>query len=226
MIAIIPARAGSKGLPGKNIKLLNGKPLIAYTIEAALKSKGISRVIVSTEDNKIAEVSKEFGAEVPFMRPENLATDTSLSLDVYEYTINRLELEEKTSIKNFVVLQPTSPLRTYDDIDAALKLFSEKKAFSVISFCLEHHPIIWHKHVKRSGKIVPIFEDKLQNRQQIKPTYFPNGAIYILNKKVFQTRSYYGENSFAFIMDRNNSTDIDTIEDFEWAEFLINKKKK
>lgn len=225
MIAIIPARAGSKGLPGKNIKILKGKPLIAYTIEAALKSEGISRVIVSTEDNKIAEVSKEFGAEVPFMRPENLATDTSLSLDVYEYTINRLELEEKTSIKNFVVLQPTSPLRTYDDIDAALKLFSEKKAFSVISFCLEHHPIIWHKHVKRSGKIVPIFKDKLQNRQQIKPTYFPNGAIYILNKKVFQTRSYYGENSFAFIMDRNNSTDIDTIEDFEWAEFLLKKQK-
>ncbi|MEX0997212.1 MAG: acylneuraminate cytidylyltransferase family protein [Flavobacteriaceae bacterium] len=225
MIAIIPARAGSKGLPGKNIKLLNGKPLIAYTIEAAQKSKNISRVIVSTDDNNIAEISKKFGAEVPFLRPDHLASDTALSIDVYEYTVKRLELEENISIESFIVLQPTSPLRTSQNIDDALKLFSQKNAFSVISYCQEHHPISWHKHIDKSGKIVPIFEDKLLNRQEIKPTYFPNGAIYILNKQVFQTRSYYGENSFAYLMQRRNSVDIDTLDDFEWAEFLLCKHK-
>jgi len=224
MLAIIPARAGSKGLPGKNIKLLNGKPLIAYTIEAAQKSKHITRVIVSTEDNTIAEISKKFGAEVPFMRPDYLASDTALSIDVYEYTLNRIELEEKTSIENFVVLQPTSPLRTSLDIDAAIMLFNEKTPFSVISFCQEHHPITWHKYVDSSGKISPIFEDKIQNRQENKPTYFPNGAIYIFNKQVFQTRSYYQVNSFAYLMERENSVDIDTLGDFEWAEFLLRKQ--
>lgn len=226
MIAIIPARGGSKGLPGKNIKLLNKKPLIAYTIEAALNAENVSRVIVSTDDESIASVAKIYGAEIPFMRPAELASDTALSIDTYEYTIKRLEDEENISIPNFVVLQPTSPLRSCQDIDAAINLFLKKNAFSVISFCKEHHPISWHKHINESGKIKSIFEDELQNRQDLKTTYFPNGAIYILTKKVFETRNYYTENSYAYIMQRKNSVDIDTVDDFELAEWLFKRSNK
>src|SRR5699024_5514424 len=135
MIAIIPARGGSKGLPGKNIRLLNGKPLISYTIIEALNSEKISRVIVSTDDTQIAEIAIQYGAEVPFLRPDYLSTDTSKAIDNYTYTIERLNDEgvNLAPINNFVVLQPTSPLRTRNDIDKAINLFYEKKADSVIS---------------------------------------------------------------------------------------------
>lgn len=222
MLAIIPARGGSKGLPGKNIKLLNRKPLIAYTIEAALRSKEVTRVIVSTDDEEIAKIAKEYGAEIPFLRPAHLASDKTLSIDVYEYTIQKLEEDENIIIENFIILQPTSPLRTSEDIDSAIKLFKENNAFSVISFCQEHHPISWHKYVEDNNKIESIFEVNLLNRQDNKPTFFPNGAIYVFDKEVIETRNYYSENTYAYIMKRNYSVDIDTIEDFEYASYLIN----
>lgn len=223
MIAIIPARGGSKGLPGKNIKLLNGKPLIAYTIEAAKQSKSITRIIVSTDDQNIADVALEYGAEIPFLRPTHLATDDALAIDVLKYTIERLD-EEQNSIEEFIVLQPTSPLRTALNIDEAICMFKEKKADSVISYCKEHHPIRWHKYITEEGKFENIFEETLQNRQLEKPTYFPNGAIYIYKTKIINAGKYYTENSFAYIMERENSIDIDDIQDFEYAEFLLKKK--
>lgn len=111
MIAIIPARGGSKGLPRKNVKEMCGKPLIAYTIEAALAAKSIDRVVISTDDDEIAAVAMQYGAEVPFMRPAELASDTAMAVDNYIYTIDRLEKEWNIKIDSFVVLQPTSPLR-------------------------------------------------------------------------------------------------------------------
>lgn len=126
MIAIIPARGGSKGLPGKNIKELNGKPLIAYTIECALQSKYIDHVVVSTDDPKIAAISIKYGAEVPFLRPACLATDTSMAVDNYIYTIKRLTELYNITIDSFLVLQPTSPLRQVEDIDGAVSLFIDK----------------------------------------------------------------------------------------------------
>lgn len=225
MIALIPARGGSKGLPNKNIKLLNGKPLIAYTIEAALQAKEISRVIVSTDYENIKEVALQYGADIPFLRPDFLATDSSSSLDVFKYTINRLEEEENIVIDNFVVLQPTSPLRTSKHIDEAISLFREKEAKAVVSYCKEYHSIFWHKKIDSKGKIVNIFEgDFSKNRQEIEETYFPNGAIYVFNKNyIFGTKDYSND-CYAYIMDREYSIDIDTIDDFLYAEFLINLK--
>lgn len=223
MIAIIPARGGSKGLPGKNIRNLNGKPLIAYTIEAALESKNISRVILSTDDVKIAEVGRKYGAEVPFLRPDHLATDSAKAIDTYKYTFERLEKEENIKISEFVILQPTSPFRTSNHIDEAIDLYKNKKADSVISFCPEHHPIMWHKYITATGKIKSIFEGTIKNRQEEKPTYFPNGAIYIFKRELIEQELYYTDNSFAYIMDRKDSVDIDTIDDFEYAEFLLSK---
>lgn len=225
MLAIIPARGGSKGLPGKNIKDLKGKPMIAYTIEAALKSEKISRVLVSTDSKEIEKVAKYYGAEVPYLRPASLSDDKASSLDVYRYVIDKIEQEQKNKIEEFMVLQPTSPLRNEVHIDEAINLYENKKADSVVSYCKEPHSIFWHKYIEGDGSFVEIFKDNFQkNRQEIRNTYYPNGAIYIFNRKVLETGRYYSERSYAYLMDRNVSIDIDDIEDFQYAEFLMSKK--
>ncbi|MCO5249194.1 MAG: acylneuraminate cytidylyltransferase family protein [Chitinophagales bacterium] len=224
MIAIIPARGGSKGLPGKNIKLLNGKPLIAYTIEAAQKAKFINRVIVSTDCRDIAEIAEEYGAEIPFMRPNRLATDQSMAIDTYLFTIQQLEQIEHKSINEIMVLLPTCPLRTSEDIDKAHNIFISKKADSVISYTPEHHPIYWHKYLTSDNRFENIFESTIANRQDMKTSYYPNGAIFIFRKDLLIRRLYYAENSFAYVMPRERSVDIDTIEDFEYIEFIMSKR--
>lgn len=224
MIAIIPARGGSKGLPGKNVKLLNGKPLIAYAIEAALKAKYIDRVIISTDDEDIAHVAVAFGAELPFMRPAELASDSAMAVDNYIYTINRLEKEGGVPIGAFVVLQPTSPLRIAEDIDGAIELFNEKNADSVISYTQEAHPVSWHKYVDTEGRFVDIFDSNIKNRQENRVSYYPNGAVYVFRTAMIRERKYYTDRSYAYIMPRSRSVDIDFIEDFEYAEFLLSRK--
>lgn len=224
MIAIIPARGGSKGLPGKNIRPLNGKPLIAYAVEAGLKSKYIDRVIVSTEDEEIARIAVQYGAELPFMRPAELASDTAMAVDTYIYTINRLEKEGGKPIDSFVVLQPTSPLRIAEDIDGAVELFMQKDADSVVSYCKEDHPITWHKYLDEEGRFVDIFETTLQNRQDFRVSYYPNGAVYVFKTSIIRERKYFTDKSYAYVMPRNRSIDIDHIEDFEFAEFLLRRK--
>ncbi len=224
MIAIIPARGGSKGLPGKNIKPMNGKPLIAYTIEAALKAKSIDRVIISTDDEEIAKTAVQYGAELPFMRPAELASDKAMAIDNYIYTINRLEKEDNITIDSFVVLQPTSPLRKSDDIDGAVKLFNDKNADSVISYTPEAHPVSWHKYLDNEGKFVDILAANINNRQENRISYYPNGAVYVFRISMIRERKYYTEKSYAYVMPRNRSIDIDFIDDFEYAEFLLKKR--
>ena len=223
MIAIIPARGGSKGLPGKNIKLLNGKPLIAYTIEAALKAKHINRVVISTDDEVIAKVAVQYGAELPFMRPAELASDTAMAIDNYIYTIDRLEKEGGETIEAFVVLQPTSPLRIQDDIDSAIELFIKKRADSVVSYTQEAHPISWHKYLDEEGRFVDILGSNINNRQDNRVSYYPNGAVYVFRTEMIRGRKYYTKNSYAYVMPRSRSIDIDFIEDFEYAEYLLRK---
>lgn len=224
MIAIIPARGGSKGLPGKNIKKLLGKPLIAWTIDAAKKSKYIDRIIVSTEDEEIAEIAKSYGAEVPFLRPDELASDTAMAIDNYIYTIGRLQKEEKIEIPEFVVLQPTSPLRLSSDIDDAISLYKEKCADSVISYTKEAHPIAWHKYLTDEGQLLDILPNTIANRQENRVSYYPNGAIYIFKTKLINSRSYTSDRTYAYIMPRNRSVDIDYQEDFDYVEFILSSK--
>jgi len=224
MIAIVPARGGSKGLPGKNIKCLLGKPLIAYTIEAALESKYITDVIISTDDKDIYEVALKYGATPTFLRPTELAKDDSLAIDNYIYTINRLRSDMNITIDSFVVLQPTSPLRVLGDIDEAIQIFNQKNADSVVSYTEESHPISWHKHLNENGKFEDIFNSKLDNRQGYRPTFYPNGAIFVFKSKLIESKEYYNDNSYAYIMPRCRSVDIDTQEDFNYAEFLLRGK--
>lgn len=223
MIAIIPARGGSKGLPGKNIMDLRGKPMIAYTIEAALSSKNITEVIVSTDDLEIYNIALTHGATDTFLRPKELATDTSRAIDNYIYTLDRLNKEYGLNVDKFIVLQPTSPLRTAEDIDKAIGLFESKNADSVISYCEEHHPISWHKYINANGKLENIFPDSLNNRQDERVSYFPNGAIFIFKYSLICSGKYYSDKTYPYLMPRNRSIDIDTLDDFEYLEFLMEK---
>lgn len=223
MLAIIPARSGSKGVPKKNIKELAGAPLISYTIKAAKKSEFITRVIVSTDSEEIADVARKYGAEVPFLRPAELATDDAKAIDVYLYTIERLNLENDEQINEFLVLLPTSPLRNYMDIDQAIKIFKKKNADSVISVTETEYPPQWIKRISEKG----ILEDYIQgmnnlNRQEYEKTYIPNGAIYIFKYNVLKKEyNYYTDKTYPYIMPNIRSIDIDTPLDFMIAEYLI-----
>lgn len=217
MLAIIPARGGSKRLPGKNIKLLNGKPLIAYTIESALMCSSIEQVIVSTDDPEILSISKQFGADSPNLRPDYLSHDNSSSNDVIKYTINVVNEVYGKNYENCVLLQPTSPFRSCENIDDAVSLFRQNNALAVISICKENHPIKWHKYLNNSGILESInFEEKL--------TYYPNGSIYVLSKEVINNNNYYTDKTFGYLMDKYHSVDIDTQDDWDYAEYLMLKK--
>lgn len=224
MIAIIPARGGSKGLPGKNIKYLNGKPMIAYAIEAALASEYITEVIVSTDDEEIYKIGLEYGAKDTFLRPSELAGDNSLAIDNYIYTLERLYTRYSVNIDNFIVLQPTSPLRTVEDINGAIELFKTRQADSVISYCEELHPVSWHKYIDSDGKLENIFPEQLKNRQDNRPSYYPNGAIFVFTYELIKSGRYYSDNTFPYLMSRKSSVDIDTLDDFEYAEFLMSRR--
>ena len=228
MIAIIPARGGSKGLPGKNIRDLDGMPLICHTIKSALESESITRVIISTDDDDIAIVAKECGAEVPFNRPSKLAKDNSMVMDAYLYTIDRLVEMENITIDSFIALLPTAPLRRSHDIDMAVEIFNLNKADSVISVTAPDAPAEWYRRIDNDGILRDYFPNTntIKNRQEFNKSYIPNGAIYIFNvEKLRLSRQYYMDKTYPYVMPRSRSADIDEILDFEWAEFLINKNK-
>ena len=229
MLAIIPARGGSKGLPNKNIKILNGKPLIAYAIESAKKSRYIDRIIVSTDDKQIAEISKEYGAEIPFIRPKELATDNAKAIDNYIFTIEELKKRENKIYEEFVVLQPTSPLRKTEDIDNAIELFKKKNADSVISYAEALHPPLWAKTIDKQLKIKNYFSEEAnyQNRQEIPVAFMPNGAIFVFKYLLLKEKHiYFSDKTYAYIMSQMNSIDIDNLIDFEFAEFLIRRESE
>jgi len=227
MLAIIPARGGSKGLPRKNIKLLDGLPLICHSIKAALDSKLVDRVIVSTEDDEIAAISKDCGAEIPFMRPKELATDESMVMDTYLNVIDKISKENDKSIDNFVALLPTTPLRNSNDIDKAIEIFNNKNANSVISVTETPTPLHWCRKITKEGILadyLPNF-NAVKNRQNFTKAYVPNGAIYIFKTEVLRkTREYYTDKTFPYLMPIERSVDIDNLIDFKWSEYLMNNK--
>lgn len=224
LLAIIPARGGSKGIPRKNIKLLNGRPLIHYTIEAALESKCVQDIIVSTDDEEIAAVSKATGINIPYLRPGHLATDVSKTIDVIQYEINLFEDKNNCVVQNVILLQPTSPLRNSFDIDQAYSIYKEKKADSLQSVTTASvHPYLLRKI--EEGLLVPFmngFEDNLR-RQDVSTAYQLNGAIYIFRRELLNTNStLIGTKNYPYIMPPNRSIDIDDIMDFKFAEALLN----
>jgi CMP-N,N'-diacetyllegionaminic acid synthase len=226
MIAIIPARGGSKGLPGKNTKLLSGLPLICYSINAALKSSLVDRVIVSTEDNEIASIAKDCGAEVPFIRPANLSSDTSLAIDTYLHAVDFIAMQDLKPIESCFAMVPTAPIKFYQDIDEAIKIFNDKNANSVISVTEAPTPLNWHKRITKNG-ILENFSNEFnsqKNRQEHESTYIPNGAIFVFKTEILRlTRQYYTNKTYPYFMPRERSIDIDDLFDFKLAEYLVKK---
>ena len=227
-IAIIPARSGSKGLPDKNIRLVNGKPLLAYTIEAALESGCFDTVHVSTDSERYAEIAREFGADVPFLRSAELATDTASTWDaVREVRARYAELGRK--FDTMMLMQPTTPLRTGEDVKAAYALLCEKQAKSVIAVCEVDHSPLWCDTIPDSGSMKGFGRKDLAwvNRQDLRPYYRVNGAIYLLSVdgiSIPPDDDIYEDNCYALFMDRKKSVDIDSEDDLALVEFLLARR--
>lgn len=226
-IAIIPARSGSKGIPRKNLSIVLGKPLIAYSIEAALQAATLARVIVSTDDEETAGTAKRYGAEVPFLRPHHLATDNATTLDVLRHALTALSDREGYQADMVVCLQPTSPLRTAEDIDRAVTLCSDSGADSVVSLCrVKHHPL-WMKKIVE-GRVYPLMEEdenRYTRRQDLPPVYRLNGALYVSRSRVpLQENRLLGKHTLPYIMAQDCSIDIDTPLDLKVAEILLKER--
>lgn len=218
-IAIIPARSGSKGLKDKNIKMLKGKPLLAYTVEAALNSGVFDCVHVSTDSESYAAVAREYGADVPFLRDAELASDTAGTWDTVRAVVRKYqELGKEFDI--VTLLQPTSPLRDFVDIQKAVSIFEEKDADSVVSVCeVEHSPKICNTLGENDSMEDFIDTKTIGRRQDLGSFYRINGAIYIQKIEVLmEEKNLYGPKSYAYIMNKLHSVDIDDAFDFMVAE--------
>ncbi len=226
---IITARGGSKGIPRKNVKLLAGKPLIAHTCLAAKESGIFDRIVLSTDDEEIATVGKEWGAEVPFMRPAELAQDTTPTLPVLVHTVEWLKANENYVPDAVVILQPTAPLRNAEDLRGARDLFASSGADSVVSMAEVpgHYNPHWQFKVEENGSIAIFtgepFEKIVKRRQELPKTFTRNGAIYLFKTPLLfeETPTFYGRDVRAFIMDRKRSINIDSPEDFAAAEAAL-----
>ncbi len=222
-LGLIPARGGSKGVPRKNIRLLHGKPLIAHTIEAAKKSRGLAEFVVSTDDPEIAEVSRAWGAEV-LMRPPALAEDKIPMAPVALHVLETL----KNAGREFdavLLLQPTCPLRTATHMDEALGLFEKSNADAVVGVVrvYDEHPARMYKIVgERLTPYEPAFEK--MNRQDLPPVYHRNGLIYAIRVEALRGQQiFFPKNSLPYVMNKKESVNIDEEEDFLFAEFLMGR---
>lgn len=224
LLALIPARGGSKGIPGKNIRPLADKPLIAWTIEQARRCSWIDRVIVSTDDAAIAETALRWDAEVPFLRPAELAADHAKVVEVILHALDWCR-QRGQSYELVLLLQPTSPLRETTDIQAALQRLEDCQADAVVSVCPCEHSPLWTHTLGPDGRMKEFLDFKALDNRQALPTYYRlNGAIYLARTEYFrQHRGFYGDRTYAYIMPSERSIDIDSLLDFQMAEFLIHR---
>ena len=228
VLGLITARGDSKGIPKKNIEHVGGKPLIAWTIEAALKSNVFDRVVVSTDNNEIAGVAQKWGAEVPFIRPGRLSKDDSPHVDVLIHAINWLQQKEDYSPEFLMLLQPTSPLRTSEDIDKSFELAVDRKADCVISVqeALSHPYSVMQvaEDQKLSEFLMSSEDDASYQRRQVRPKFYSlNGAIFIFKVDVLLTnKNTYPELTFTYVMPKERSLDVDTSWDLHIANLILN----
>lgn len=219
-LAIIPARGGSKRLPRKNVLDLAGKPLIAWTIEAAEKSKYIDKVVVTSDDNEILAISKKLGANI-IKRPDDLASDTARTFDAIQHAINLTEKQYDF----IILLQATSPLRNEKHIDEAIELLASKQANAIVSVCEVEHSPLWSNTLPENGSMDDFISDDIKNTrsQDLEKHYRLNGAIYICRTdRLLEEESFFlRENIFSYNMDVRYSIDIDGYNDFKIAVCLI-----
>ena len=230
VLALIPARGGSKGIPRKNIRIIAGKPLIAWTIETALACPGLDRVIVTTDDEEIANIAKAYGAEVPFLRPAELAQDNTPDLPVYQHAVSWLAEHERYHPDIICWLRPTSPLRTVQDVENAVNLLIKTKADGVRSVCVsDEHP---YGIQKMDGNRLQPFMDNIDRskyyRRQMLPTVYRfNGAVDVTwCKTVMKKGQLYTGDLRGYVMPPERSVDIDNELDFILTEALLEKGMK
>ena len=219
VLAIIPARGESKGLPRKNVLDTRGKPLIAWTIEAAQKARCISKVILSSDNAEIISVAKDFGCDVPFIRPDTLATDSASTLDVVLHSMDQV-----SGYDFVIILQPTSPLRTATDIDAAFDTMIARGAPSCVSMCEVDETPYWMFSLGKNGQLERLINlpCDIHRRQDLPKSYKLNGAIYIVGANTLRkTNSFTSDETVAYIMDRRVSIDVDTRLDHERIKYIL-----
>ncbi len=228
ILALIPARGGSKGVPRKNIREVGGKPLITWTLETALAAQHLfARITVSTDDEEIATVARGCGAEVPFLRPAELSADTAKTLPVIQHALRFLEAEEGRHYDWVCLLQPTDPFRTVEDLEKAVALACEGGCDSVISVVQvsAHHPILM-KRIEAGCLLPYCIEEKEGTRRQDyePPAYMRNGAIYLTRRDVLMLQnSLWGETIHPYVMPAERSVSVDTELDLELVDLLLRK---
>lgn len=224
ILALIPARGGSKGIKGKNIIDLCGKPLISYTISEALESDYIDRVIVSTDNDSIAKVAREYGAEVPFVRPDKLASDTAKTIDVVLHAMDFFCANDE-QFEILVLLQPTQPLRTVKDIDESISFFFDNGQRGLVSVSgVDDHPLLI-RTINESNELSTMLKDCSTCRRQDMPEYYRvNGCIYINRIDEIDRSLSFNDNPIGFIMDKSHSVDIDEEKDLVMAEYFLKQR--
>lgn len=232
IIAIIPARGGSKGIPRKNIKLLAGKPLIAYTIEVAKKSKLLDRIIVSTDDKEIASIAKKYGSEVPFLRPKELARDEVLDLPVFQHALKWLEENENYKPEIVLNLRPTNPFRTIDDIDNAIRKLIDLNADSIKTLSkVSQHPCRMWK-LGKGDKLIALKDTEKRvvggsdnRRQDLPRIYWQNELVDVCRRSnIMEKNTMFGSDRRGLLINRSFPIDLNTPEDFEIAGIIIKKR--
>jgi len=223
ILGIIPARGGSKGLPRKNVLDLGGKPLIAWSVEAAREAETITDFLVSTDDDEIADIARDHGAPVPFMRPDELASDEATSADVVLHALNAIE----KSYDYFVLLQPTSPFRTAADIDGVVEQMLGSGVKSCVSVVEQDKPPTWMFWLEDTHLKPVLAEDEMPlRRQDARPVYALNGAVYVCESAYFKHhKAFITAGTSGYVMPKARSIDIDCEQDLEYANWLLNKEK-
>jgi len=222
VLAVIPARGGSKGIPRKNIRMLAGKPLIAWTIRAAIDSGVVDQIVVSTDDKEIGEIALAWGAEVPGLRPAALAQDETGSMDVVLHVAAQID-----AFDWLLLLQPTSPLRSADDIRGIMNLVFECGAHSAVSVCESPSNPAWMYNIDEYGRLRSVLAvgKHVNRRQELPPAYQLNGALYLMNREWLLTnKKFIGSDTIGYLMPPERSADINTPSDWEWVEFLLGKQ--
>jgi len=222
LLALIPARGGSKGIPRKNLRPFCGKPLLQWSIDVALSSPSVDRLVVSTDDPEIAEVARAGGAEVPFLRPHELATDTTPGIAPVLHALQLLP-----EVSELLLLQPTSPLRQVDDVEAIVSLHRQPGRDAVVSVVPSSKHPAWMFSLSSEQVLEPLVDHSdAACRQQLPPAYALNGALYLASRSFLEReRSFLTPNTMGYLMPPERSVDIDSLLDWQWGEFLMQQPR-
>ena len=227
VLGVVPARGGSKGVPGKNIRPVLGKPLIAYAIECGLESPSVDHLIVTTDSPQIASIAREYGADVPFMRPAELSADTTPMLPVLLHAITEAEGHYNEKVDAIVLLDPTGPLRAVDDVEQCIKLLRDSSCDAVVSGNTAHRNPYFNMAVQNNGyvRLMAQASEPVGRRQDCPVVYDLNTVVWVYSRRaIMEERARIPERTLLYLVSPERAIDIDTDLDFEILEFLMSRR--